>query len=369
MDWALLPPEINSLRMYTGPGAQPLMTAASAWESLATELSSTAASFGATVDGLSAVWLGPSAISMRTTAMTYQSWLTLTAEKAQQTASQAMAAVAAYETAFIATVPPAEVAANRALLAMLVATNFLGINTPAIMATEAQYIEMWAQDVAAMFGYQAGSAQAMALPTFTPPAALTSPVQVNPILAGLGNIFMPGSNMQTGGLAGLLNLFSNSNGSAFGSIINSTLSNSTFSSGFYYGLPEGGLQALTSMFSISSLLNAGQGQNQAQVSQGCCCPLPTYPIPTDNPIQTFPIQPEVAMGQAPSVGQLSVPQTWARSAPNVFSKTEQFIPLNTDEAPFLGVPGVPLLGGRREKPEPARYGFPVKIMQRHTAGG
>jgi PPE-repeat protein len=32
----------------------------------------------------------------------------------------------------------------------LVATNFLGQNTPAIAATEAQYAEMWAQDAAVM---------------------------------------------------------------------------------------------------------------------------------------------------------------------------------------------------------------------------
>jgi len=50
--------------------------------------------------------------------------------------------VAAYEAAFAMTVPPTVVAANRALLLMLIATNFLGQNTPAIMATEAEYVEM-----------------------------------------------------------------------------------------------------------------------------------------------------------------------------------------------------------------------------------
>ncbi|EUA42695.1 PPE family protein [Mycobacterium xenopi 4042] len=57
------------------------------------------------------------------------------------------------------------IAANRALLMMLIATNFFGQNTPAIMATEAHYMEMWAQDAAAMYGY-AGASQAAA--TFTP---------------------------------------------------------------------------------------------------------------------------------------------------------------------------------------------------------
>jgi hypothetical protein len=55
-------------------------------------------------------------------------------------------------------VHPSSVAANRLVLAALVATNFLGHNTPAIMATEAQYEEMWAQDVTAMLGYHAGAA-------------------------------------------------------------------------------------------------------------------------------------------------------------------------------------------------------------------
>ena len=55
------------------------------------------------------------------------------------------------------------IAANRVLLATLVATNFFGQNTPAIAATEAQYMEMWAQDAAAMYGYAGSSALATEL--------------------------------------------------------------------------------------------------------------------------------------------------------------------------------------------------------------
>jgi len=43
-------------------------------------------------------------------------------------------------------------------LASLVATNFFGQNAPAIAAAEAQYAEMWAQDVSAMGGYHSGAA-------------------------------------------------------------------------------------------------------------------------------------------------------------------------------------------------------------------
>ena len=98
-DFGVLPPEINSALMFSEPGSGPLLSAAVAWNGLAAELS---------------------------------------------------AAAAAYETAFAATVPPSAIAANRAAVTTLVATNFLGQNTPAIAATEAQYAEMWAQDAAVM---------------------------------------------------------------------------------------------------------------------------------------------------------------------------------------------------------------------------
>jgi PPE-repeat protein len=87
-----------------------------------------------------------------------------------------MAAASAYETAFAATVPPAAVTANRTTLAALVATNFLGQNTPAIMANWAQYFEMWAQDTAAMFGYAGASSSATQLTPFTIPPPATNPI-------------------------------------------------------------------------------------------------------------------------------------------------------------------------------------------------
>jgi PPE-repeat protein len=177
VDFAALPPEINSGRMYSGPGAGPMLAAAAAWEKLAADLYSTAGSYSAVVSGLSADgWRGPSSLSMAGAAATYVTWLTGTATQAEQAASQARAAASAFETAFAATVPPAVIAANRAQLATLVATNFLGINTAAIISTEAQYAEMWAQDTAAMYGYAGSSAAAATLTPFTAPPQNTNPV-------------------------------------------------------------------------------------------------------------------------------------------------------------------------------------------------
>ena len=175
MDFGMLPPEINSGRMYTGAGPGPMLAAAAAWDELAAELQSTAASYGSEVEGLTAgSWTGPSAASMAAAAAPYVTWLNTTGAQAEQTAMQARAAAAAYETAFAATVPPPVIAANRALLMMLIATNILGQNTPAIAATEAHYAEMWAQDVAAMYGYAGSSATATQLTPFSDPPQTTS---------------------------------------------------------------------------------------------------------------------------------------------------------------------------------------------------
>jgi len=95
--------------------------------------------------------------------------------QAEDAASQGRVAAAAFEAAFAMTVPPPVIAANRVLLATLVATNFLGQNTPAIAATEAQYMEMWAQDAVAMYGYAASSVTASELAPFVPPPRTTAP--------------------------------------------------------------------------------------------------------------------------------------------------------------------------------------------------
>ena len=176
MDFATLPPEVNSARMYAGPGSGPMLAAASGWDGLAAELQSTAASYRATISELTGgPWLGSSSASMAAAATPYLDWMTTTAGQAEQTATQARAAAAAYEAAFAMTVPPAVIAANRTLLMALIASNVLGQNTAAIAATEVEYAEMWAQDATAMYGYAGASSVASTLTPFNPPPPTTNP--------------------------------------------------------------------------------------------------------------------------------------------------------------------------------------------------
>lgn len=175
MDFAALPPEINSGRMYSGPGCGSMLAAAAAWDGLAADLYSTAACYQSVIlDLTSAAWLGSASVAMTTATAPYVSWMTTTAALCEQTATQARAA-AAYENAFAMTVPPPMIAANRAQLMSLITTNILGQNTPAIAATGAHYGDMWAQDATAMYGYAGASATAATLDPFMPPAQTTNP--------------------------------------------------------------------------------------------------------------------------------------------------------------------------------------------------
>jgi PPE-repeat protein len=187
MDYAALPPEVNSGRMYAGAGSVPMWAAAAAWDGLGAELTSAAAAYRAVVSGLTReAWIGPASISMQAAATLFASWMSAAAEQVKQSARQARAAATAYEAAFAAIVPPALVAENRLSLMALVTTNIFGQNTPAISATETQYGEMWAQDAATMYAYASGSAAASQLTPFSDPPQITDPAGVSAQDAAVG---------------------------------------------------------------------------------------------------------------------------------------------------------------------------------------
>jgi len=174
VDFGALPPEMNSALIYAGPGSGPMLAAAGAWRGLAGELNAVAASYQTVIAELSGQsWFGPASQAMAAAATPYADWLRTTAAAAEHTASRMMLAVSDFEQAFAATVPPPAIAANRAQLAGLVASNVLGQNSTAIAATEAEYHLMWLQDATVMYGYAARSAAATTLQPFTAPPPVT----------------------------------------------------------------------------------------------------------------------------------------------------------------------------------------------------
>ena len=171
-----LAPEINSARIEAGPGPASLIASAQAWRAVAAELEAGAAGFSATIGNLQSAWLGPSAAAMAVNAAAHIAYLQQSSLMATQTAARLDLAVAAYEEVFASVVPTPLIVANRTQSAALIATNFFGQNTPMIATLAAQYAQMWAQDVAAMHTYSAGSAAA----TAALPAQGTMPAAADP---------------------------------------------------------------------------------------------------------------------------------------------------------------------------------------------
>jgi PPE-repeat protein len=334
MDFGALPPEINSGRMYSGPGCESMLAAAAAWDGLADDLHFTAGSYQSVIwDLTGAAWLGPSSASMAAAVAPYIEWMTTTVALCEQTASNARAASAAYEAAFAMTVPPPMIAANRAQLMALIATNILGQNTPAIAATEAAYGEMWAQDAGAMYEYAAASAAASALPPFTSPPPTTNPAGVagqvaavahaSATSAGTGTqtIMSTGSQLLSAvpnalqGLAlplpaaaQLLSLLSPVNLTVASA---STAITSTGMAGSYAGLgyavhydPEGA----SKMDAILERLGAVPGGSGALASSSSA--------DLGAGSGAAPVL-SAGLGRASSIGALSVPPSWAAATPPI----------------------------------------------------
>jgi PPE-repeat protein len=315
-----------------------MLAAASAWETLAAELHSTASSYQSAITELtSGPWLGPAAATMAAAAASYVTWMRTAADQAEQTGNQAIAAAAAYEAAFAETVPPPVVAANRSLLAALVATNFFGQNTSAIASTEAQYGEMWAQDTAAMQSYASESASATALTPFDSPAPSTSPDGAEDQAAAV--------SQATGTTAGNAQ---DAVQQAFSAVPNAlvNLASPQDSLGFggrdLLGLladlsavfvdPEiggAGLAADTTLGTTALPYDVGgywTGVHTDDIVSGWAGVQP-WPGNAPAPPTTFPVIAEPAStvsGQfrhAPSVGRLSVPPAWVAAAPELRALT------------------------------------------------
>lgn len=169
MDFATLPPEVNSGLMHSGPGAGPMRDAAAAWDRLAARLCTAAADYRAVTAKLAARCGGPASATITEAAAPYVSWLDTSAARSEHAASQAQAAASAYESARAAMVPPAAIDANRARRTALAAANCLGQTSPAIADAEAGYERMWVQDAEALYVYTGASAEASTLTAFTSP--------------------------------------------------------------------------------------------------------------------------------------------------------------------------------------------------------
>jgi PPE-repeat protein len=253
---------------------------------------------------------------------------------------------------------------------MLIATNILGQNTPAIAATEAHYMEMWAQDAGTMYGYAGSAGSASVLTAFTEPPQTTN-------LAGTAQQSAAAAQAGTSGASSIgteITQFINSLPTALQSLANGLLESPTTSTNLLSGLslpqlfsatlPPGLSTDLTNWNTIFStiasgpyslqgltsipggpFLSFGQAYAWGQNGQGATSflagakPITGALAPLASELGTphlaaFGAGPASgSIGRAALVGSMSVPQGWTQAAPEMGFKTlAAALPTNLAEA-------------------------------------
>jgi PPE-repeat protein len=406
-NYGVFPPEINSGRLYAGPGSEPMLIAATAWDALAAELGTAATGYHSVISELtSAPWVGPSSTSMVAAGAPYVSWLGAAANLAEESASQARAAAAAFEAAFAITVPPFVVAANRALLITLIATNFFGQNSPEIAATEAEYMEMWGQDAAAMYGYAGSSATASDLTPFTTPPNTTTTTTTNGVAGQTAAVVQAvatpaGNTSQTTAVTTSQLVSSTAVPQALHPLSATTTATTTLSSdsSSSSGLPWPlsllpnpntpwwqltNADYTTNLHNVFQIYNAyGVGPNSMQLGQqltygpggstaggGAWYPTPQYGWfgQGGGPVSA-------GVGQAGKAGMLSVPPGWTTSAPEAGPavpgvRGAAAHPAATSAPSNAMLRGIPTgSGGRRTEGYVHKYGWRYNVVARPPSAG
>src|SRR3984885_10873984 len=408
MSFMMFPPELNSSLMYSGAGSGPLMAAASAWDEVAADLESAAASYQSVLAELTGTaWLGPTSARLAAATAPYVDWLAGTAGQAAQTSAQARFAAAAYESAFAGTIPPAVIAANRALLAALVATNFLGQNTPAIAATEAQYMEMWFQDGLTMDTYATVAQQAVVLPQQTPAptpsdggtsanAAAAAQSTANSasstgtnLATALQNLFPSLSSNSTTGSNGLSSAASTALPAATTSAVSSDASTvATTATGSilpvqaaYYltmfaSMPAKMLISMSNSMNASQAMQAGPQAHVADVTSILDSKMKAMMASISGQMRGFGSAISAQLASAGKLGGLSVPNGWAQAAPEMV-RAAPIVPANSIAAPNVSaaMPNSPFtqalmgaMNGRGMGTQAAKTAS-VKVETRTPAGG
>jgi PPE-repeat protein len=297
----------------------------------------------------------------------------------------------------------------------LLATNFLGQNTAAIAATEAQYAEMWAQDAGAMYGYAGASAAAAELPSFSTAAATINPAGLaeqaasvaQPVASSIGIDLdslktIPGTLL---GLAGFTNtppwltdfdalmdaigitghtFNANGDGLIVAGVAGDLLEGLTGSQTLDASTPFDAFIRLVSPTRLfTTAFKDVQGLAQAMMPQaskaaeGAAHAAEGAAHAAEHSASGAMSSAAGAVGRAASVGGLSVPASWAGAAPTA---SPAIVTLNGLGAAAAAEPatsafgGLPLMGSGGGRAAAAhfatpRYGFKPTVVVQPPAGG
>lgn len=296
MDFATLPPEVNSGLMYSGPGAGSMTQAAAAWDALAARLFTAAADYRAVTAKLAATGESPASAELAEAAAPYADWLDTVAARSEHAAIQLAAAADAHQSAFTATVPPPAIAGNRTRRLSLASTNCLGHHSTAIADVDAEYDAMWAQNTGAMYAYARAAAGAAAMAPFPEPPGNPAVASRNWALQSAPDVISAGGQVMSVIPVALARLSSSPVHT-----IDASLSPIT--------APLSKLNSMTapSDFAIAHLNSV----NKTAALQSL------FP----KPVATNGVK--AGLGRATPVGVLSVPRAWAAAAPALERSLEE----------------------------------------------
>lgn len=357
IDFAMAAPEVISTAIYSGPGAIPMMAAATAYANLAAEVSTTATQWESIVSFLTTeMWTGGGSAAAAAAAQPIIDWLNQTAAALEQASAQATASAAAYETVFASVVPPSVVYANIAETNALIAANVaaLGTLTPQINALEAEYAAFAVTDQTAVGVYQAAATAAAVLTPVTPLASTTDPaaaftagplsalsdVSNGPIATTASQLLSGPSFQSTSFLQSIDGLLGTpSFEDAFNGAVNTTawFIGNTIPTAVSLGHTLAG--AAVPVAAVGDVTAAdGAGVIEGTVVRAV----------TPAAGMGFGGAMTGSLGQATTVGSLSVPATWESAAPATASLASSTAPVEgsgwtapVEEPAMMGAPGMP----------------------------
>ncbi|MEV6072976.1 PPE domain-containing protein [Nocardia sp. NPDC052001] len=178
VDFAALPPEVNSARLFAGPGPEEMLKTAAAYAAIAEGFHTAAAASDGSMGQMEVIWKGPSADTAQGAFRNHANWLRTEGDAAAATSAIAAGVAAANATA-LATMPTvAEIETIQAAIvaASALSSSSLGVGAVTVAALEGLYMAEWARAVVVMTTY-AGATNALM-------AQLPPPSQAPPIVSG-----------------------------------------------------------------------------------------------------------------------------------------------------------------------------------------
>ena len=333
MDFATLPPEINSGLMHSGPGAGSMKDAAAAWARLAAHVCTAVADYRAVLAKLVTGRGGPGPAAMAEAVAPYMDWLDAVAARSEHAASQLTAMAAAHQSALTAMVSPPVIAANRAQRKSLARENCVGQASPAIAEFDAEYEQMWVRDAVAMYTYAGASTDAATLTPFTSPPGKPGVAAGTWALTAAPDVISAGSRVMSTIPETLKELSSSPLTTFEASLAPLTPSLSKLSS---LSAPSdfaiGHLNSMNKAAALQSLFPKAVAVNTAAADAG--------------------------FGRGTSIGVLSVPHTWTTATPH-----------HAAVEPFrTGWVGEPIRLVAVRKPPDPHAATNTAVKERHTEG-